>query len=801
LAGNPIAYWELNGNLNDSISNNNMSLYAGSAIYRDVPIINVYSGSALKVTPSASIGFYNTNGTIEAFTKYYEDNSFTISFWLSFNNELSSLKYGDTPFTSKKMQIINIGNFGYIYYDFESNTIRFKFDGTNNSEAIIPLRNINVQQYIVASYNGKSRTISISVNGNFGINGYISDTSLFASSKTNLYFILGNSLFSSPTAGQVSSYIISNIAFYNRVLSQREMNNNILWAFNDSKPLSIISLDGNSSFINFSSINTNLEYGKKINGKTFKKQGYIYNLNCDDSGLFPKQINDFKVYSGSSSVINTSSVNGTSMSGVTSLDFYNFYKYANLSQLLITMQLNRSSINNDYIFSISNINKSNYLYLLSSSSNYSLYYYDPKVGSAYNLLSTTASPSTGSANIALCFSKNQITLYTSDSGSATASINSTGIVDNLYFSRNTTLSIGNYNYQNNAFSASIKNVGISDQQVTNFSSFDWLKNNQYFINLTSGSYIVNQYGYFITTIKPITSYTPAGAKINWESTTNCTVSTSIGNGSYSTVIRPESSILGLNSSSPQLVTVKVEINTDYKTLNKNSTFNNLDIQVFNELTTQSNGLGYTYVSEKNSLLYPPVLKNSNYNILANSNNFGVKFQSASTLATSYFTVSTEFGSHNAIEFWYRNDKTASSLSILLSTSSGFGYEPYLYVSNTGYLIYNASAVYVNGTYYPSGLFKVVTNTPYHIATILSSSVTSSSPSIFYLNGNPAYKYTNASSATYGNIAIWNVTPTLQQISDRFKLYTGKKTVSITDDNTTKIIPNINSDTVFMLKIG
>ena len=140
----------------------------------------------------------------------------------------------------------------------------------------------------------------------------------------------------------------------------------------------------------------------------------------------------------------------------------------------------------------------------------------------------------------------------------------------------------------------------------------------------------------------------------------------------------------------------------------------------------------------------------------------------------------------------------SGSAIVFSSGSGINVEPSAYLSASGYLTYNASEVYVNGQSVSSGSTKLISGTQYHITIIPSASVSASS---FYINGHPNTASVNTSCATYGMINIWTNSPSSSVVSSVYEAYIGRTTQTITDDNTTKIVPNIANDYVFAYKIG
>jgi hypothetical protein len=277
-----------------------------------------------------------------------------------------------------------------VYYDYVSNTVRASVAGTGNIEAYAPLRVMGKQNFVLVTYS--SGKILLNLNGIDGVQGFVYDKSVMSSfTKSQLSFSIPKSIYS--TSQKVNHYLISNLSFYDRKVKNNEVSNIIRWGFNDGKPVNSSTSTNKTSFTTSKASTANDISSFTFSGEDFANRGFLYNLNSSKMGLYPKIIDNL-TFNGSSSIYNISSSNGISWSGLSYLILSNIINYLNIYNSTITAQINRSSNSSDYIFNLSGVNGVN-LYLLSSSTNYSLGYYDSTSGSNVTLLSNLEFPIIG----------------------------------------------------------------------------------------------------------------------------------------------------------------------------------------------------------------------------------------------------------------------------------------------------------------------------------------------------------------------------------------------------------------------
>ena len=799
LADNPLGYWTLGGNINDETSASNTAIW-GSPSYTTPPIV-ASSGSSAYISNSSSVTINNSAGGYEAFAKNCSSNTFTIAFWFDFNNQLNGSGYGTTPYTNNQLHLIHIKSgtttIGRVYFDYISGTIRFVIFGaggaSNNQEAFYTIKDYENQFYVVATYS--NRTLNLNVNGFVGNPGYVADTSYMEQfSKTSISFnVNGNSI--TGTSGKPSNFIISNIAFFNRSLTPAQIRSHIVWALNDGKPVTNSKVDSTYSYIDIAQPKNNYIYEISLLADSFDKYGNVNNLFVNSNGLNPLKIPSasFSNISGNSTV-STTSASGTTWTNTGAIDIYNISQYFDPSSFILSAQLNRSSVaSTNYILSLSEINNNSTLYLESTSSKYNLKLYDSGTGSTYTLLSTSSSPTVGIANVGIMMKSNYVLLYTSDGGTASSLIQNLPVTS-LKFSAKTKLTIGNSWHSASTNTFKFSNVGLTNNNISSFSGFDFTSASMFLAKLTSSvsPYVISQYGYWTLDIPAAMYSSIEGSMIDWTSLDNCIVSTSLDRGATWTKVYRDSPIPSYNTLDiPRNISVKVEMNTDYDATSDVSSFNNLRIMLPNNIDFGSYGFyNYQMTHKINSSNSHPTFKNHNYQVLSRPKNLGVRFTSSNPSSAS---INTSSNTVYAVEMWYRPDQVNTSASNFIINN--YGKSAYVYSASN--FVYSGGTLYVNGASVTSNSYPVTANNYYHLTFVLSSP----SSSTIYINGENLTGSQISSSATYGNINIINSTTSSANIYNRYLSYISPITVAITDSNSTKFISNVSATTASAYKIG
>lgn len=483
VADNPLGYWDLSnvvsGSNYDITTSSNHALVSNNVIFSTPPLI-LNSGSVAKISsPTASI---RINNKYNALNLNAQNNTYSLEFWLSFNNIFNGNGYETNNtasgyFNNNQLDIIKTINtstgstISKIFYDYNSNTIRYSFPGAKNNDAYYYLKNLDSPFHIVATYqNGK---INLIVNNDQGFTSFVYDRTLMntASLSSMVQFLIdGSSLNTNSSAS--ANFLISNLAIYNYQPTQSMINNHLIWANYQDDPVSFSNLNQNINYFDFIHPNENFLYYKKYNGFALKDYREEYKTQIDENGIGLMDIDPMIFISSSTGTYSINSSSGivcTASTDYVSLQDFGKYIKNNFSVLMQTSSSVTAS--NQYLFSISGVNGINTLFLQKnppSSSGYYLYYYDEvnKTSTLFASIVNNSSTASGKENIGLSYDGANIYLYAS-----TSSI--TNYVSNLSFSTNSNLAIGT-NLANSSASLSSRNtifysnLGVFDYAVTDY---------------------------------------------------------------------------------------------------------------------------------------------------------------------------------------------------------------------------------------------------------------------------------------------------------------------------------------------
>lgn len=807
LRDNPIGYWSLNNTNKDVTKYANAATISGT--YVSPPII-ANGGYSLKVTNSTTATIANTNGLYECFAKNYDARTFTIGFWFDINNQLNGSGAG--TYANNQLVLLSIKNgatvIAKIVYDYKSNTIRYNFPGTNNTDAYIVLKDLDKQYYVVATYSNKS--ISISVNAKEGIAGYVSDTTnIIAATKTGLSFVVSDSNIPAN-----SSFLISSLEFYNYQLSGEQVQRHILWAGNDEKPNFQGTISSSTSLFAFFEDPNLLGFSRTISDLDFSNNGQLKNLRVRNDGISALQL-DSPIFNSfydptSTYTINTSS--GINWSGYGGVDIPFLSDYLNMNTgFTAYMTINRTSTGsyNEYLFGITNVN-GDFLYLEydvpDGNTNYYLRSYNPYTDITTSLISLSGGKLAASAkvsNVAVQFSSSAVVLYSSDSVGATASLayESASSFMPFYLDKSSTMTIGNSYHSNKTLSSYISNFGLTDEIISSPSATPFGSLSTFLLPMTDSTnpFLVKQRGYWIYQIPSVTipMSTYYGTIFDWSTMDNCQVFYSIDSGNtYNLINRYDSASLYNTLGVPQNISIKVQIDTDYKIDAEYQSFNNFYYNIYDYMQINSDGDSYQLTSTTSSANPNLSISNGTNNILARQDNFGIKFTGASP-TNALITVPAGI-SYYAVDFWYRPDFLQSgSSNYILNNASSSATAPAIWTSSTSNFQSLGGILYVNGASVVDNTLSASAGEIYHIALVLSASNNSN----LYLNGGSLGSRAKRSNSTYGYIQFWNNTPAPADINDRYTQFFGKTTFAITDTNATKLYSTSSKDSYLITQIG
>lgn len=793
----PIGYWKLNGSGSAVVGT--AATVSNASAYWTTPPLVANSGSSLKITSGgASVSIYDSS--FNNFYKNYERKVFSVDFWFSFNASLDGSGYiqnldsSTRYYSDYKLKIIRIMNnateIGGVLYDYTKNTFRFYINGSGNRDAYFTVKNLNTSFHIAATYN--AGTLKIVVNGETGVRGYATDTSVFPLKSTSsvTYRIDGSSI-NSPSV----NYVIGEVAMYNYELSESMLENRIVRALSPDKPIAITNFL-QTSYFDFTEKNYHMSYKDIISGEKFGTNNlYEENLVVDRiEGIKPIRLNDLHAPNEfpDSTVSITSS--GTVFSSSTSALVFDEYgkMFDSKPYKIISCMFTPLNASGGYIFSIpDSIDSKNSLYAYASSSGVTFGSYDVALDTASPIATIeTALSASVEYSFALCIDGNQnATAFVSDSGE-TFTIENFNIVNSHY------LVIGNLVDAPSTNNLRIRNFGMDSDTVNNFAGYNFEENKFLMARLTL-DYSISQMSTLIKTI-PLGSFGNEiiGSRISWDGMDNCMVESSIDGETWD-VVRRGTSIQDIAYGDINRdVLIKISVPYEYTIENFNQSFNNFEISLYKSLSFISDDGSYSMnPSFDNSASPSYTIKRHSQPIIFRQDKPGIYFDVVEGYVNGYACVVPTSSVTNAyaLDFWFKPDNFLSASNFLVHVSSSTNY--YIYVDgSTKKFIYSPSAakLYINGASVSSNSYTASTGEFYHLFFDLSGSV-SNSASIF-LNGYSTSSgvHTNGS---YAHLNIWNDPIESESASSRYGHFVLNNVLSIEDSTTLYWQENWNSSSV------
>ena len=840
LKDNPTAFWDVSASTSTTTTTYYSSsaglMKTGSASTTAVFIDYLKGASANFINPSYSVPALVSNAASalkiksgnqlvikqvsDEFYANFEQTTFSIEFWFSFDfsfkgsgysvNSASATRY----FTNNTLKIMRMvgpgGEFGSIYYDYDDNKFVFTIPavtgGTSTDAYYVP-NNLDGTFHVVAIYDKGS--LSLFINSVAGKPGSVSTNNLFLSNTrtgggygTGLYgygaygFPGGNIyfVFEPSTINQAQAFFINNVSFYRYALSQDKIRSHMTMAFY-LPDTTKYALGKNISTFKTIDLESDFLYSQSYTGTKFSEKGQTFNIVATNTGLKNRYFPSLVEYSnfGGGATVSASSLIPTASGGAV-MGSFNGLIQNNAATISIQAYRSTASATNN-IFSINNINKNDYIYCVSSSTGYQLNYYDVIQSASSNILTISTSPSVGWHNIAISTDGDTVYFYADG-------ITASSTTSPIYYSESSKTLIGNY--INNILPSTdtqFKNLGVAASVTSNFSSFDFTKNNMLLAKM-QGNLIVSQTGYWQDII-PISANFPIyikGSKMTWTGMDNCLVETSIDNGTTWVTAERENYIPGIKtqtvSGDVKDLRVRVTLTTDSLIEEPSQSFSSLNISLYRQLGNTSSDNQYSMSEAYTSSATNSYIKTATQTkILTRPKNMGIAFEKESGSVSGYSTISTTSASAYALEFWYRPVSTNSlENQYIFSTASG----PSLYVASTTlYLTKDASStLYVNGAAAGSN-YAISAQEMYHIVQVFGASYSGE----IYINGASSTKHTNA---TFSDISLWNSTPTSTEILERYKLYTYNSISEVFDDysaSTSYLFSDLSSDYAVAYKIG
>ena len=803
----PLGYWQLNGTGNDFTSASNNAVIT-NATYT-VPSLTINSSSSLLVKPSgASVVI---NNIYDTFYSTFEKTQMYFEFWFSFNSNLDGSGYlknlssASQYFTNNILKILKIMNnsveIGSINYDYTRNTFRFSINGNNNSDAYIPVKNLNNSFYIVCGY--KNKTLSINVNGETGAGGVVNDSSLFPDRKTSSVQFVADSTSLNSTAS--FNYIISDLAIYNYSINKDQMRKKVVWAFNNDKPSSITGVTGTSYFDTYET-DLHVLRNNYVHGTDFNQKVLDFNLNINDlTGLTPQQnILDVSINSNSNVAASVQfSSSGVKINDFGSLLFKDFGKilqgYNNFTLNTQIYFTGTSSV--DYIFSFPDKNTNNNIFGTIEKTGFYIKFYDYSTASITTLLSYNTTVTTGSYNFAFSTNSGSYYMYATASNGTGSTIYTASF--ELGVDYQTQLEIGNFLTISSSNSYSLfKNFGITTVPYNNFSGFDFTENKMFMSRFTQ-NLSVSQLAYWITSI-PFSSYGMdiIGSKVTWDSMDNMLVQTSTDGGSNWTTIQrgsqiPTASYKTLTND----VLIKFTTPYEYSIENLYQSLDTIQIILYKDLSFFSrDNKYYMYSIPDTSGSHTYTLQRMDGPINYRKDNFGIKFDKITGVPDGYAIIvsSSQSSPLNlyAIDFYLKHNSIISGKQNFILNSDPGTASPTLYVdgitSNT--YRYPSGSLFVNGNFVSDNTFTPKVGEFYHLMFAFGGQYNGSA---IYIGGNLQGSASTHIHSNIGYINLWPYQISASSASTRFGYFVSNNIVQIVDsvNNNTRWQPNWNINSI------
>lgn len=809
----PMGYWSLSNNL-DIIGSNNATIINGN--YTKLPLV-INSSSSLIVrsaenngtTPGSSVVIFNS---YDIFYKNFENTSAYFELWFSFNGGFDGSGYSKNLssasqyFVNNKLKILKIMNntteIGSLNYDYSKNTFRFSINGINNTDAYIVPDSLNNSFYIIAGYN--NRSLSINVNGNDGVGGYVKDTNSYFPDRntSSIYFAIDSTTLNTSAS---KSFVIGNLALYRFPIDNSKKNQRMVWAFNNDKPAFLSNVLG-TSFFDLYENPLHVGSNEYISGKDFKTNIDTFNTSINyNDGITANSVNNISLYY--TDYINPASVSfsasGVSIKNVGSLFMSDFGKiFSGYKSITINSQIyftgNSSA---DYIFSLYDNNTSNYIVSTIEKTGFYVKYYNAQNNSFSNLLYLNTTVNSGSYNFAFSHNSGSFYLYATASN-GTGSITSTSSAQ-ITINKSDVLEIANkISITSASVNSLFKNFGITYTSYNDFSNFNFTENKMIMARFTNDLSVSRVATW--TKLIPLSVYGQdiIGSKITWDSMDNCLVQISYdGGGNWNNVTRgaPLNSLNYGYAINDALL--KITVPYEYAIESNYQSFSDLQIILYKDLSFFSrDNQYYMYSNADGSGSVSYTIQRMPSVINLRKSNFGITFDKVNGWPNGYSTiVSSSYNSPMnlyAMDFWVKYTSLVNSASQYIIDSEPGGANPSLFLGqNTNALLqYSTGSVYVNGQYVTSNSFSLKSDDYYHIFYDFGNIYTGSA---IYIGGktNDFVNITH-SHMSFGFLNLWPYLTNSSIISSRYNSYVSNNIVTVSiSDSTSKSIwqPNWNNN--------
>ena len=663
LADRPLGFWNLD-TTTDLAGNNNLTLHDPISFEDILPLntstyknsnnigYTVVNGAKLKASDYYGSRNYITIDNKEsyhAFVTGSEKLTFGIEFWFSLPPDSTYFGF---------QTLLTIENVGQIFRS--GDLIIFYIAGAGSVKKQI--KSLKSQNHIFAYYS--NRTMGIFVNGVQGESLTLPQNFVFTHTYSQISFTLpGNYI--------EGDYIIYNsLAFYNKVLNEKEIKSHIMWGLNDSKPQSYVKKISASGF-DIQNTKDRTWFQQSFDTEKNWNSGILNNVIVDNNGLTLKK---------------TSGISNHTFSGL--LDFISLNNFAlrtSITNYHVNEEMLRINVNNSNEYLSIRTTDTDLLYFEYAQNEITTEIMDPIDISGWSSFSLMISAKNSYVSLAINDYFMGTEIYSS----------------NLYPILNATQAflIWNSSYSPNNIRIYNTNIDLNQFWLGDDSVYE----NNYIIYLDIGSGLVQTRGSWTYTIPTSLYYKIVGGKISWNSATpDQQTDLSPGSSAYNNVAVQIDKSDGTISypwetvynSAPILnydfylydtnfagekpdqdpgfyfendIKIRVVILSTDASSAYQPRIDNLEISIYKDLSIQDDTRNYVLepysIIDENWHSQPPpgvqqissrpyAIKSNNYNVLSRSNNFGIK---TSSECVPFIRQNIPNLGYKSLEFWFRKD--------------------------------------------------------------------------------------------------------------------------------------------------
>lgn len=248
--------------------------HGSSAIFLDILPLTTSSSNqdfaGCKVTDSTALKIRNRPNKYKMFYNGTENLSFSMEFWLCFDN---------APAT--KNSIITIKTLSEVSAEVYAQGDKLYFtvwDGIDSYTAYKQVLRWDSQMHVAVSFDG--RKIQVTVNAISGETVNLPNSFNFSLANTDSMDV-DYQIGPAPAGNE---YVINDLAFYDYTLSENLIKNHMIWASNDSRPIDYVK-ETSGYFFDIEDSELMFEFKKDFFRESDYQEGLTSNLVANETGL------------------------------------------------------------------------------------------------------------------------------------------------------------------------------------------------------------------------------------------------------------------------------------------------------------------------------------------------------------------------------------------------------------------------------------------------------------------------------------------------------------------------------------